>query len=867
MVKLRNNWKLIGILALVLICLPFTEVSAASKLNLYLYSTKKNLVYTSTQAKYTFNGKTINMKDTPGIIIEGTSLASFLDVFVNSGIGLKYSYNKSKGVLTLSQNDKKLVLTEGSKTAVLNGKKVTMSQAPTKITFKDNKKTKYMVPVTFVAESFGYVYTWNSSTATGEITSPMNLSYNGSKVAYTGTKGAVTIDKKKVDVSDMPSIIVNNTALLQAYKVFSSSSIKADYNFDKSTGVLTLSNSTTKVVLTMGKKTAYVNGKARTMDTAPLLVTNLDTKVAYVMVPGSFVASYLGYDYKWDSASKTSNLTKSKIVTLPDSGNGGPELSDDPIPDTTTFSWGIAASNLEEYTKLSNLGNALEVSQDTQQSSYITGITKVESTANSETYAISGTAPFSKSTLTKQDTLLTLHINNATGNNQTLSLGGSLASLVTLSADTTDTTAFNLVFSLAEQELKYELSLSPDSSTLYVKLYRNYINLITAGVSSGEEFLQISGMKDLKVDLTESGNMVTLQFPSTVNGIGTNNIQTNLAALKAVTSSTAGNTSVITFEKNSNAGYRVEQNGTSYKIIFEIEVSTGYSIEFKLPSDLSFSDITSEDQYYKNRILIQLPGDRTDFFNQNPVAWSDNIINKLGLLVEGGKTKIVIDTATLQGYKLTDLGNNKVGITLGNPKDIYKNIVVLDAGHGGTDPGAVRSLNGKTIYEKDLNYKIMYELTRQYFNSPDSEVKAYYSRYDDTKVNLYDRAAFADLVGADMFVSLHMNANTKSDPKGTEIYYYSANTSKNSAGLNSKTLATLVLNSMTDKLETQKRYISSQNLVVTRETNVPAILIELGFMSNKSDLTLLTNSDFQNRAALAIYESICEVFDAYPTGR
>jgi N-acetylmuramoyl-L-alanine amidase len=161
----------------------------------------------------------------------------------------------------------------------------------------------------------------------------------------------------------------------------------------------------------------------------------------------------------------------------------------------------------------------------------------------------------------------------------------------------------------------------------------------------------------------------------------------------------------------------------------------------------------------------------------------------------------------------------------------------------------------------------MYELTRQYFNSPDSEVKAYYSRYDDTKVNLYDRAAFADLVGADMFVSLHMNANTKSDPKGTEIYYYSANTSKNSAGLNSKTLATLVLNSMTDKLETQKRYISSQNLVVTRETNVPAILIELGFMSNKSDLTLLTNSDFQNRAALAIYESICEVFDAYPTGR
>lgn len=866
MVNLRNNWKLIGVLALILICLPFTEVSAASSLNLYLYSTKKNLTYTGKQVNYSFDGNAINTKDTPGVLIDGTSLASFLDVFVNSGIGLTYSYNSSKGVLTLSQKGTKLVLTEGSKTAVLNGKKVTMPIAPTKIKFKNVNKTKYMVPAEFVAKSFGYVYTWNSSTTTGTITSPLNISYNGKKVVYTSTKGAVTVDKKKVDVSDMPSIIMNNTALLQAYKVFAASSVKAGYNYDKSTQVLTLTNDTTEVKLTMGKKTAYVNGRSRTMDTAPLLVTNLDTNVAYVMVPGSFVASCLGYDYQWNASTRTSVLTKSKIITLPDSGTGGPELGGDPVPDTTAFSWGLSAANLDEYTKLSSLTNTAEVSADTATSSYITGISRDEATANSETYAIHGNLPFSKSTLTKQDSLLTLRVNNASAYNQTYMLGGIFSGSIAVNTDMTSGLAANIVFSLTDSDLKYELSLSPDSCTLYVKIYRNYFNLVTAGISSGEEYLQITAMKDIKVNLTESGNIVTLQFPATVNGIGDNSIQTGLASIKTVTASAIGTTAIITFERNAGTVYRVEQNGNTYRIVFDSD-TTGYSLKFNLPDGMTFEDITTEDQYYKNRILIKLPGDWSSYYTQNPVQWSNNIINTVGLLVENGETAIIIDTAVLQGFKLTDLGNGKVGVTLGDPRDIYKNIVVLDAGHGGTDPGAVRTLNGKTIYEKDLNYKIMYELTRQYFDSPDSEVKAYYSRYDDTLVNLYDRPAIADLVGADIFVSLHMNANTKTDPKGTEIYYTSTNSSKTDSGLTSKLLATFVLDSLTDKIGTQKRYISSQNLVVTREANVPAILIELGFMSNKSDLTLLTDATFQDNAAWAIYQTICEVFDAYPTGR
>ncbi len=863
---IKNHCKFIIVLVIILLSLPTTQVSAASKLSLYLHSTKKTITYTGTQAKYYYDGKAIDMKKTTGVIIDGTSLASFLDVFVNSEIGMDYSYNKSKGTLTLSQNGKNMLLTEGSKTAVVDGKKVTMSLAPTRITFKDVKSTKFMVPVRFVAESFGYVYNWNSNTLIGSITKPLHLFYNNKSVDYTGTRGSVMIDNMMVDVSDLPSIIMNNTALVQAYKVFAASSVNAGYSYDEFTNILTLSNETTTVKLTMGSKTAMVNGKSRVMDSAPLVITNLDTNASYVMVPGSFIAYYLGYDYSWNSMTKTSILTKSPILAIPEQGQDDPLSVKDPLPDTIAFSWALNSAYLNEYSTLSNIANTAEVSRDTALSSYVISIILDSMTQNSETYAIRGGLPFSKSTLTKQDSALSLHINNVSGISQTYMLGGHLADSITVNPDGQSPTGITATFSLTDPQLKYELALSGDGLTLYVRIYRNFIQEVTAGVSSGSEYIQISGMKDLNVNITENGNIVTLQFPATVNGIGENTMQTALTSIKNVTANSTGNMTVITFEKNGSDSYNVEQNGSTYRIVFGT-ANTDYPLVFNIPPDISFHSITTQDQYYRNRILIRLPGDWISHFTQNQVRWSGSIINNVGLLLENGVTEIVIDTSILQGFKLTDLGNGAVGVTLGNPQDIYKHIVVLDAGHGGTDPGAVRTLNGKTIYEKELNYKIMYELTRQYFDSPDSEVKAYYTRYDDTLVNLYDRAAFSDLAGADMFVSLHMNANTKSAPKGTEVYYHAPNTSINSAGLNSKTLATLALNSITSKLGTQKRYISSKNLVVTRETNVPAILIELGYMSNKDDLAMLTDDIFQEEAAYAIYQTICEIFDAYPSGR
>ncbi len=871
-----NNLKYLLILAVVLVCLPVTSAMAASKLNLYYYGTKQNVTYTGQQVKYTYNGSAINMKNTPGIIIDGTSLVSFNDVFVKSAIKLSYKYNEAKGVLTLSQGNTTLVLTAGSKKATLNGKSVNLSLAPIKVKYKDQKVTKLLVPARFVAETFGYKYDWNSSTSTAAISSPMNLYYNNKDVVYTGTQGKVTINGKSVNLGTMPSIIISNTAMLRAWKVFSATSIGADYYFNKNTQVLTLTLNDTVVKLTMGSKTADVNGKSRTMDTAPLMVENKATKESYVMVPGSFVASYLGYDYTWNSSTRTSVITsRAPEEAHNQDGEDGPELGGDPVPDSVSLNWGIHSDFTDEYNKASSLKDTSEISEDNDTSANIYSILKDSGDdSNIEVYSIHSYAPFSKSTVKVEDQTLNLHINNSYlddgSSNKDYNLGGILSDNLVATTNFGDLTT-DLNFDLLNPDTGYELSLSDDKCTLYLTLYPNYITNIEAGTMSGKDYVKITGMKDLNVDLTEDGNIITLQIPNTVNSTGDNYLITALNSLQSVRStSLSGNTANIILEKTDPATYSVTETDNTYLITFtytEVEEDDEEeSLQIKLPEDLFYSEVTNEDRYYKKQIVIKIPGDYTDFYNDNPIKSTDSVVSNISVNYKNYMTEIVITTTKIQGYKLKDLGGT-IGVVLGNPRDIYKNIVVLDAGHGGTDPGAMRKLNGVTINEKDINFKIMYELTQKYFNGEDSEIKAYYSRYDNTKVDLYERAAVAEKVGADLFISLHMNANNSTSPKGTEIYYTGSNKATTKNGLNSKILANMFLNSLPGKIGTDKRYISDQSLAVCRTNTVPAILIELGFMSNKNDLALMVDPDFQEKSAEAIYDILCDVFDAYPTGR
>ncbi|WP_231584134.1 N-acetylmuramoyl-L-alanine amidase [Domibacillus indicus] len=178
--------------------------------------------------------------------------------------------------------------------------------------------------------------------------------------------------------------------------------------------------------------------------------------------------------------------------------------------------------------------------------------------------------------------------------------------------------------------------------------------------------------------------------------------------------------------------------------------------------------------------------------------------------------------------------------------------IIIDPGHGGTDPGAI----GFNLREKDVvlttGLKVNNLLKKTPFN-----VKM--TRSTDTFISLIGRSNFAKAQGGDVFVSIHANAASAS-ASGTETFYYSAATNPYVA--DSKLLATKIQNRMITAWNLKNRGVKSGNYSVLRENNMPAALAELGFITNKSDNAKLASDYWLTSASKAIYYGILDYYKA-----
>lgn len=267
-----------------------------------------------------------------------------------------------------------------------------------------------------------------------------------------------------------------------------------------------------------------------------------------------------------------------------------------------------------------------------------------------------------------------------------------------------------------------------------------------------------------------------------------------------------------------------------------------------------------QDNYHEKKFVITLPGNYLEFYEQNPVINPYSYVTETSITYdeENQQTVIQITTETICACKYT-LEDGYIAMTIAKPDEIYDKIIILDAGHGGKDPGALQG----TILEKDINFKIVCTYLKNFFEN--SDIKVYYTRETDTYISLSERADLAAEVGADLFISLHMNTFTSSSANGTQVYYSSANNKKLSSGFSSSVLAKKLVNKISTAIGTKNRGCTDANYYVTKYNSVPAVLIELGFMTNKSDLAKLTSSDYQEKAAQAIYEAVTELYAEYFT--
>lgn len=191
-------------------------------------------------------------------------------------------------------------------------------------------------------------------------------------------------------------------------------------------------------------------------------------------------------------------------------------------------------------------------------------------------------------------------------------------------------------------------------------------------------------------------------------------------------------------------------------------------------------------------------------------------------------------------------------------------LVVIDAGHGGKDSGALgRDEEGEIIYdddneiaimEKDINLAVALKTYKYLYNEG---VNVMMTRDDDEFIELRDIADIANDAEATLFVSIHSNSvDGVPTANGTEVLYYDTD-EKTEYGISSKDLADNILVYMVDVGDMLDRGLRERpGLAVLKWTEMPAALVELGFVTNAEDQQKLIDPSWQEDAAWGIAQGI-----------
>lgn len=175
-------------------------------------------------------------------------------------------------------------------------------------------------------------------------------------------------------------------------------------------------------------------------------------------------------------------------------------------------------------------------------------------------------------------------------------------------------------------------------------------------------------------------------------------------------------------------------------------------------------------------------------------------------------------------------------------------LIYLDAGHGGQNIGA--KIASPYTEEKKLAL-LMTHYTKKYLEKLGYRVSLTRSR--DFFVPLPKRVSLANSHKADLFISLHFNSCSSREVEGIEVYYFN---SSNKRAFSSRELATEVLNRMLMRTGAKSRGVKKGNIYVLRETKMPAILIEGGFLTNKKERDLVRKKEYLDKLAKGTAEGI-----------
>lgn len=264
----------------------------------------------------------------------------------------------------------------------------------------------------------------------------------------------------------------------------------------------------------------------------------------------------------------------------------------------------------------------------------------------------------------------------------------------------------------------------------------------------------------------------------------------------------------------------------------------------------TYDDFTLNDP---NRVVLDFPGFVIDLPQANyTVGYNTTKIRTSNYL---NMARIVFDVNTMPKYEIVPSGDKKtIVVKLTAKYNKAAPIVVIDAGHGGEESGAIGYKDGKAdLVEKVVNLDVSMMVV-DILKKNGVDVRT--TRTTDKFVSLSDRTDYANSIDASLFVSIHCNAFTTEDVNGTLVMHHT--TKDTSAyGVSGKQLAQNIMDYMVPSLGTKDMgRINGSSMWVIRKANMPSVIVEMAFITNESDRQLLKTNAFRAKAAESIAKGI-----------
>lgn len=315
-----------------------------------------------------------------------------------------------------------------------------------------------------------------------------------------------------------------------------------------------------------------------------------------------------------------------------------------------------------------------------------------------------------------------------------------------------------------------------------------------------------------------------------------------------------------------NNFYRVDLGLDKYYWINKKDVDVTSKTIKKEPSKIDEIKIFEDEKYYTAKIkLTEIPPYNEIETSKNSVDFIiyDSILDKENLIQtietnanfkiskdEFNNLKIsYFSNVPLSGHNVQIDGDNlllkvKKPFLYGENKPLENLTIVIDPGHGGSDPGAVRN----NLKEKDINLEISKKVKSK-LKKLGADV--YLTREKDEYKGLYERVDFAKEKNADIFISIHQNSyldrKNENKKEGTSAFYYNKE---------SYNLADEIKNAIVKRTKLKDDGTNLASLAVIRTADPVSVLIECGYIANKKESEKLSDSNFQKKLARAIVSGV-----------